>query len=235
MRGRGFLVLVFIATDAFAHNALPEFFYEEISIRNFRETNYVRNYYKGNMFRSERSLDNSIMIYDLEKGEVLIIDTKKKEYRILPLERFMKDLSDKINSFVRLGKVFIGKMKITFTGEFTNIMGYKCAKLVDNFGGYYYVTTDLAYIKTNFDSKLLQKSGYRYNYENFARLFALDELSLDEKSKEYFFRGYFLERMVVMRTMFLVETNFSFVKRIEFRVDDSVFYPDLLGYRKVNY
>lgn len=227
-----FSICVF--SSYFSYGMLPEFFYEEVSVRNFKETNYVRNYYKGNMFRSDRTFNNSVIIYDLEKKEALVIDTKKREYRIVPLSKFLRELSDRINGFIRLGKTFVGEIKISFTGEFTNIMGYRCAKLVDNFGGYYYVTTDLLHIKTNFDSKLLQASGYEYNYENFSSLFALKELSLDDKSKNYFFRGYVLEQMGIIKTVFFVETNISFVRKIEFKVDDSVFSPDLSGYRKVN-
>ncbi|MCX8028967.1 MAG: hypothetical protein N2712_03120 [Brevinematales bacterium] len=223
-------VLSLVSSNVFAD---VEIFYEEVSIRNFKETNYIRTYIKGNKFRTDRTQTDNVIIYDFTKSEALVVDTKKKEYRVMPISKWIKELSDRINGFIRLGKTFVGEIKVTFSGEFTNINGYRAAKLVDNFGGYYLITTDLARIKTNFDSSLLRSAGYEYNYENFSRLFALKELTLDDKSKDYFFRGYVLEQMGIIKTVFFTETNLTYIRQIEFSVNDSVFDFDLTGYKLI--
>lgn len=225
-------MLIALTTFSKLYSNNFEFFYEEVSIRNFKETNYVRNYYKGDIFRNDRTVNNLIVIYNFKTAEATVIDTKKKEYKVLPISKFLKDLSDRINGFIRLGKTFVGEINVFYSGE-TNVRGFNCVKLVDNFGGYYLITTDLVKIKTNFDSKLLNAGGYEYNYSNFAKLFGLKELNLDEKSKEYFFKGYVLEQLGIIKTIFFTETNLSYINKYSFEVDDSVFYPDLSGYRLV--
>lgn len=226
-------VILFLLIINFYSYADTQFFYEEISIRNSKETNYARTYIKGNMFRVERTQNNTIVIYNIDKSEAIVIDTSKKEYRVLPIRKWLDELSGRINGFIRFAKTFVGEIKISYSGEVTNVNGFRCVKLVDNFGGYYLITLDLMRIKTNFDAALLRSAGYEYNYENFSRLFALKELTLDEKSKEFFFKGYVVERLGIVKTIFFTETNINYIRRFGFEVNDDVFSVDLKDYRYV--
>ncbi|MCS7298406.1 MAG: hypothetical protein RMJ37_00375 [Spirochaetia bacterium] len=228
-----FKVILFLLVINIYSYANIEFFYEEISIRNFKETNYTRTYIKGNMFRTDRTQNNSIIIYNIDKSEAIVIDTKNREYRVLPIRKWLDELSGRINGFIRFAKTFVGEIKISYSGEFTNVNGFRCVRLVDNFGGYYLITLDLMRIKTNFDSSLLRSAGYEYNYENFSRLFALKELTLDEKSKEYFFKGYVVEQLGVIKTVLFTETNINYIRRFSFEVSDDIFSFDLKGYRYI--
>ncbi|MGB9621675.1 MAG: hypothetical protein ACP5PT_04470 [Brevinematia bacterium] len=225
------VVILFLLLFSIEIAKASEFFYEEMSIDSYNKTNFSRTYVKYPLAKIERTMNDLVLLYNLENGSATVVNTKKKEVKMTTIYNFLKDLSDRINGFIRFGKTFVGEIKISYSGEKTNIRGFNCVKLVDNFGGYYYITTDLINYKTNFDIKLFNASGIEYNYENFATLFGLKELTLDERSKYYFLNGYSVENLQVIRTVFFVQSNFTYITRVGFKVDDSVFELKTNGYR----
>lgn len=208
-----------------------EFFYEEMSINSHNETNFSRTYIKYPFAKIERTANKLSVIYNLETGETTVFYNDKKEIKITTISQFLNELSDRINGFIKFGKTFVGEIKLIYTGEKTNIRGFNCVKLVDNFGGYYYITTDLISIKTNFDEKLLKAGGFEYNYDTYSRLFGLKELTVDEKSKYYLMNGYIVEQLGIVKTLFFTQSNYTYTTKVGYKVDNSIFEVKTNGYK----
>ncbi len=201
-----------------------DLFYEQKTIVNGKETNYTRTYIKKDKQLIQMTGMKRTTLIDLNQNKVYVKeDGKVKTYN--SVSNYIVDLSTRINRVFNLIKLIGIEIKIWITSEKTNIMGFEAVKLTNNFGGYYYITLDIAKNGLNeFNKNMLKAAGMEFNTENFLKIFGLNNMKIEPNAKKYFVYGTLLEGLDIINAPLYSEKRFTYLSKVSTNeLPDSVF------------
>jgi len=227
MRNLSFLLIfvIFLTPISYA-----DLFYEQITIVNDNQTNYTRMYVKTNKQLIQMTGMKRTTLIDLTQNKVFVKENGNvKVYN--SVSNYLKDTSDRINRVFSLIKTFGVNIKVFSTSEKKNIMGFECVKITNNFGGYYYITLDIAKNTLNeYNSNMLKTAGIEFNIDDFLKIFGLNNMEIEPNIKKYFAFGTFVESLDIIKAPLYYEKRFTYLSKISTNeLPESVF--DLSNYK----
>jgi len=227
---RNFLLFFVMISYVVPSLSYADLFYEQITIVNDKETNYTRMYVKNNKQITQMTGMKKITLIDLTQNRVLVKENGNiKIYN--SVSDYLKDLLDSINRMFALIKTFGVEIKIFSTSERTNIMGFECVKITNNFGGYYYMTLDIAKNTFNeFNSNMFKTAGIEFNIQNFLKVFGFNNMEIQTNAMKYFVFGTIIESLDIISLPLYYEKRFTYLSKISTsELPESVF--DLSNYK----